>query len=164
MHTLIDLVDADRSRLDPASRVLTGLLTDIANAASQSGDSEYMLAKRLDRILTSPRGEGRSVREEFLLLSDACHAGLLTWLAEQYPDLTRNELALCGMIALGLDPLCIGKILGYDHEQTFYNKRADIRKKLQIERSVSLEGFLREQAAVIRRGHDDLLGHFRRLR
>ncbi len=134
------------------------------NAAALSGDSVYLLSKRLDRILSSTRGEGRTVRDEFLVLADIYHAGLLTWLQETYPELTRSEVGLCGLILLGLEPACIDRIFGYDHGQTFYNKRADIRRKLHLERSVPLERYLSEAADRLRREHANSIRQFGRRR
>ena len=55
------------------------------------------------------------------------------------------------MIVRGFDPSCISKVFGYDHEQTFYNKRTEIRRKLGIDRSVPLERFLNDEAARLRK-------------
>jgi hypothetical protein len=150
---LLGLIAADRDRIEPAIRILVDLLSDIVNAAALSGNSVHMLAKRLDRILSSARGEGRTVRDEFMVLADLYHAGLLTWLEEAFPDLTRNEIGLCGLIVLGMEPACIDRIFGYDHGQTFYNKRADIRRKLRLDRSVPLERYLNDTADRLRREH-----------
>ena len=46
---------------------------------------------------------------------------------------------------LDIEPACISKVFGYDHVQTFYNKRGDIRKKLRLEHDVPLEKYLKEQ-------------------
>ena len=157
LRTLLNLVRSDRNRIEPAARHLADLLSDIANASAQGGESVHMLSKRLNRILTTPRGEGRAVKDEFLILANLYDCGLLTWLEQRYPGLNRNEIAICGMITLGLDPICIDKVFGYDHEQTFYNRRADIRRKLGLDRSVPLERFLTEQAARLRREHEAAL-------
>lgn len=129
----------------PAIRTLVDLLTDIANASAQSGTSEYLLAKRLDRVLTSPRGEGRTIKDAYIQLADLYESGLLTYLERTYPDLTPAEIGLCGLIMLDIEPACISKVFGYDHVQTFYNKRGDIRKKLRLEHDVPLEKYLKEQ-------------------
>ena len=157
LKALLNLVRSDRDRIEPAARNLTDLLSDVANASALSGESAHMLSKRLNRILTASRGEGRTVRDEFLILANLYDCGLLTWLEQHYPELNRNEIAICGMITLGLDPLCIDKVFGYDHEQTFYNRRADIRRKLGLDRSVPLERFLTEQAARLRQEHEAAL-------
>ena len=36
--------------------------------------------------------------------------------------------------------------MGYDSDQTFYNRRADIRKKVGLDRTASLEGFLNDES------------------
>ncbi|MBR0223578.1 MAG: hypothetical protein IJL93_04800 [Bacteroidales bacterium] len=132
-------------------------MTDIANASALSGESEYLLAKRLDRILTVPRGEGRTIRDAYIRLADISEAGLITFLRQMYPELSANEAGLCGLIMLGIEPACISKIFGYDHEQTFYNKRKDIRKKLHLEHEMPLEGFLKEQIEQLRSENEDRL-------
>jgi len=162
LHKLLSLVTADRERTEPAVRNLIDLLSDIANAAARGGDSLHMISKRLDRILSSSRGEGRTIKEQFLILSDLYDSGLITWLKCNYPELTRNEIGLCGMITIGLDPACIDKIFGYDHEQTFYNRRADIRRKLGLDRQIPLERFLTEQAELLREEHEILLRNIRK--
>ena len=148
LHFLAD----DQYRIDPAARVLVELFTEIANASAQSAENEYLLAKRLHRILTATRGHGRTIKEDFLLLANLYDWGLLTHLEKTY-QLTRGDLVLCGMITLNMEPACISKILGYDHERTFYNKRADVRKKLGLEHTVPLEGFLEEQIEMLRKEH-----------
>ena len=157
LRSLLELVTTDRERVEPAVRDLIELLSDIVNAAARGGESLHMLSKRLDRILSTSRGEGRTIKEKFLILSDLYDSGLLTWLRQTYPELTRNEVGLCGMITLGLDPISIDKVFGYDHEQTFYNRRGDIRRKLGLDRSMPLERFLSEQAARLRKEHETAL-------
>lgn len=134
----------------PAIRNLVELLTDVANASAQSGGSEYLLAKRLDRILTAPRGEGHAIRNAYIQLADLYEAGLLTYLKRTHPVLTPAEIGLCGLIMLGIEPACISKVYGYDHVQTFYNKRKDIRKKLELEHDIPLEKYLEEQIERLR--------------
>ena len=151
---LLSFIKTDRARIDPAVRTLVELLSDIANASAQSGESQYLLAKRLHIILTSPRGEGRIIKESFLVLANLYDSGLLSDLIREYPELTRSELVLCGMITVGLDPVCISKIMGYDHEHTFYNKRADVRKKLRLPHTVPLERYLADRAQSLRKEHE----------
>jgi len=146
---LLDFLSAELMRIDPATRRLVELVTEIANASAQSGDSEYLLAKRLHRILTASRGEGRALKDDFLILTNLYDWGLLSYLDKTY-HLTFGDLALCGMLTVGLEPACISKILGYDHERTFYNKRSDIRKKIRLEHTVPLEGYLKDQAERLR--------------
>ena len=71
--------------MDPAVRLLVDLLSDIANASAQSGDSQYLLTKRLNSILLSPRGEGRAIRDAFLLVSNLYDSGLLGQLSRDHP-------------------------------------------------------------------------------
>ena len=125
------------------------LLADIANASAESGENEYLLAKRLHKILLASRGEGRAIKQDYLMMADLYNGGLLTWLQRTYPDLTRSEIVLCGMLTLGFAPPCISKVLGYDHEHTFYNKRAEVRKKLGLDHNDVLEGFLAEKAKML---------------
>ena len=158
---LIQLVHEDRDRIGPGIRDLVDLVAEIANAAAQSGSNDYLLAKRLDRILSSPRGEGRTIKDEFLVLADLYDSGLLSWLGKEFPALTRSEIGLCGMLTLGMEPACISKILCYDHEQTFYNKRTDIRKKLRLKHNESLEGYLNGQAERLRQEHETVWKKFR---
>ncbi len=157
MRRLLDTVFTDRARINPAMRALTELLADIANASAISGESDYLLAKRLSRIMSSPRGEGRSVREAFLTIADAYESGLMSWLKQRYPELSRSEIGICGLMTAGLDPGCISKILGYEHEQTFYNKRTEIRRKLGLDRNVALEKWLLDKITELRDQHDSIL-------
>ena len=154
---------AERDRIEPAVRILVELLSDVVNAAALSGESVHMLAKRLNRILTSSRGEGRTIKDQFMIVSDLYASGLLTWLQMHYPSLTRNELGLCSLIILDLDPASIDRIFGYDHGQTFYNKRGEIRKKLQLDRSTSLEGFLKEVSDQLRQERSDFFRQYDKL-
>ena len=57
---------------------------------------------------------------------------------------------MCGLIMLGIEPACISKVFGYDHVQTFYNKRKDIRRKRQLEHEIPLEKFLQKQIERLR--------------
>lgn len=134
----------------PAIHELVELMTDVANASAQSGSSEYLLAKRLDRILSTPRGEGRTIKDAYIRLANIHEAGLISYLEQRFPELSPNEAGLCGLIMLGIEPACISKVFGYDHVQTFYNKRKDIRKKLQLEHEIPLEKFLQKQIERLR--------------
>lgn len=160
MRGLLDTVLSDRARINPAMRELTEFLSDIANASAISGESDYLLAKRLSRILSSPRGEGRSLRDAFLSVADGYESGLMSWLAQQFPELSRTEIGICGLMTVGLDPGCISKILGYEHEQTFYNKRTEIRRKIGLDRNTPLEKFLLEKIDELRDKHDDAIVAF----
>ena len=153
VRNLLNRLMIDRDRTWPAIQVLAELMADIANAAAHSGDSVHLLAKRLDLIFTGTSGEGRTFKEAFFILADVCNAGLITSLAARFPELTQTELALCAMILLGLDPACICRVMGYDSDQTFYNRRTDIRKKLGLDRPVSLEGFLLAESQQLQRIH-----------
>ena len=159
---LLERISFDRNRMLPAIHSLVELLSEIANAAAQSGDSEYLLAKRLDRILSSPHGEGRTIKDHFLNVADLYESGLLTHLEQVYPELNRGEIGLCAMIMLDLEPACISRILGYEHVQTFYNKRTDIRKKLHLDREESLEGFLAGQVSQLKLKNDLYFRHLKR--
>lgn len=157
IQELLRLIDCERARIGPSARILVDLLVDIANESAMSGDKVYLLARRLDRILTSPRGEGRSVKEAFAALSDLYNDGLLTWLRQNFPELTPGDISLCAMLSLGVEPICISKVLGYDHEQTFYNKRRDLRKKLGMEHDVPLEQYLAQEVEQLRSSHEQRL-------
>ena len=134
----------------PAIRNLVELLTDIANASARSGGSEYLLAKRLDHILSEPRGEGHAIRDAYIQLADLYEAGLLTYLKRAHPELSPTEIGLCGLIMLDIEPACISKVFGYDHVQTFYNKRKKKKKKLLLEHDIPLEKYLEELIEKLR--------------
>jgi len=157
LQDLLHFIQTDRARVDPATRILVDLISDIANAAALSGDSQYMMVKRLNGILLSPRGESRIIKESFLILANLYAHGLLSQLALEHPGLNHNELVLCGMIMVRLDPVCISKVLGYDHEHTFYNKRADVRKKLGVAHHIPLDRYLDERVEKLRQEHDSFL-------
>lgn len=157
LQDLLFFIHAERDLVDPAVRTLVDLLSDIANAVAISGESQYLLSKRLSNILLSPRGEGRSVRDAFVILANLYDSGLLSRLSRECPELNPSELGLCAMLTVGLDPVCISKILGYDHEHTFYNKRADVRKKLGLAHSIPLEGYLSDRVQALREEHDRYL-------
>ena len=161
IQELLELITIDRNHMVPAIKNLVELLTEIANASGQSGDNEYLLAKRLDYILTSSSGDGRTIKNHFLTIANLYASGLLTWLEQLYPDLTRSEIGLCGMIALGFEPICISRILRYDHVQTFYNKRREIRKKLHLEHDEPLETFLAQTVLQLRSKNDLYFRHLK---
>lgn len=142
---------SEQEHLNKASAELLELLVDIVNATTRGGESEYMLAKRLNHVLSSDRGEGKSLRDAFTRLCDFCCAGFITSLRAKYPELSYNERSICGMMVIGLEPGAICRICGYENEQTFYNKRKEIRRKFDLDRAVQLESFLREWIARLRR-------------
>ena len=142
---------SEQERLNAAASQLLEFLVDIVNAASLGGENEYLLAKRLNLILSVNRGEGRTLRDAFTRLADFCCAGFITSLTEQCPELTINERSICGMMVIGMEPGTICKVCGYEHEQTFYNKRKEIRRKLGLEHPVQLDGYMREWIARLLR-------------
>ena len=135
---------SEQERLDAAASELLIFLVEIINAAARSGESEYMLAKRLNLILTSRRGEGRTLRDVFTRLADFCCGGFITRLGTDCPDLSPSEKAVCSMMVIGLEAGTISKVCGFEHEQTFYNKRKDIRRKIGLDHSAQLEVYLQE--------------------
>lgn len=141
----------ENERDKKASADLLEFLVEILNAAAISGGSDYLLAKRLDIILTSDRGEGRSIRELMLRLVDMYCSGLITDLAAGNLGLSRSEIAICAMSVIGMEPATICKICKYENEQSFYNRRADIRRKIGLERQASLEGYLLDRAESLKR-------------
>ena len=62
---LLQQIRRDRDRMVPAVHALVELVSEIANAAARSGENEYLLAKRLDLILSSSRGEGKIIKGHF---------------------------------------------------------------------------------------------------
>ena len=141
----------EQERLNTAASELLELLVDIVNAAAISGESEYLLAKRLHLILSCKRGEGKSLREVFTRLADFCCSGFITTLVRQHPDLTMHERRICAMVVIGMDPGTICKVCGFEHEQTFYNKRKEIRRKLGLEHNTPLEGYLKDWISQLKR-------------
>ena len=162
IRLLLKALDDRRSHSDPAARSLIELLADVANASALGGSNIHMLAKRLDRILLSDRGEGRTIKDDFRTMADLGQAGLTRCLEERYPDLTPAEKALCAMLMAGLEPASISKICRYEHEQTFYNRRKDLRKKLGLEHGESLERFLEGLSEELRREDDAFFLKMRR--
>ena len=70
-----------------------------------------------------------------------------------YPDIETIKADLSkidNVIMLDIEPACISKVFGYDHVQTFYNKRKDIRKKLLLEHDIPLEKYLEELIEKLR--------------
>lgn len=149
---------SEQERLNAAAGELLDFLVDIVNASASSGNSEYLLAKRLNLILSSNRGEGRSLRDEFTHLADFCYAGFITSLVTDCPDLTQSERSICSMMVLGMEPGTICKICGYESEQTFYNKRKEIRRKFRLDRPVPLEGFLKERVTRLQQERSTRIG------
>lgn len=149
---------AEQEELNAAAEELLDFLVDIVNAAAISGDSEYLLAKRLHLILSTNRGEGKSLRAVFTRLADFCSAGFITALGRQYPDLSPSERSICAMLVIGMDLGTICKVCGYENEQTFYNKRKEIRRKLSIDHGVPLEGYLKDWIARLKRERSVRIG------
>lgn len=142
---------ARQEQLNKAARELLDFLVDIVNAAALSGDSEYLMVKRINLVLNSRRGEGKTFRDDFTRLADFCCGGFISSLKENHPDLSASERSVCGMLVLGMEPATISRICGFEHEQTFYNKRKEIRKKLGLEHSTPLEAFLQERIEQMNR-------------
>ena len=138
------LSESERSR--QAAGELLKFLVEILNAAARSGESEYLLARRLNLVLTASRGEGRSIRELLGILSEQYCSGLMSALLREFPELTPGETSICGMMVIGMEPAAICKICRYDNEHSFYNRRAEIRRKLGLGRQVQLERYLLERS------------------
>lgn len=147
-----------QEKLNATAGELLDFLVEIANAAAISGDSEYLLAKRLNGILSSKRGEGKSLRALFIRLADFCSAGFITMLSRRYPELTAHERCICAMLIIGMDPGTICKVCGFEHEQTFYNKRKEIRRKLSIDHGVPLESYLKDEIRRLKHERDVRFG------
>ena len=62
------------------------------------------------------------------------------------------------MMAIGMDLVTICKICGYENEQTFYNKRKEIRRKIGLKHTVSLEGYFHDWIARLETARADRIG------
>lgn len=82
--------------------------------------------------------------DEFYGLANIHCYGLCDYLHNEYPELTRKEITICGMLAIGLDVVTVCMLAGYDNVASYYNKRSAIRRSMGLDPAVKLETFLTE--------------------
>lgn len=68
--------------------------------------------------------------------------GFISYLRKHYPEMTKYDLAYCGLILLGFTPDSIRVLYNHTNIQSLYIIRSRIRTKMNLEKKACLEEFL----------------------
>lgn len=83
---------------------------------------------------------------EILEVANILNNGLITYLEQNFPDITKHELSYCGLVALGFTPDSIRVLYNHTHLQSLYTIRFRIKSKLGLDHyshsSCNLEDFV----------------------
>ncbi|MDR2979164.1 MAG: hypothetical protein LBV02_01780 [Bacteroidales bacterium] len=82
------------------------------------------------------------------------YVGVIDYLKLEYPTLTEDELNLCSLLCFEFDNSLIGVIFGHTNPKSVFNKRLQLRKKLGVVNSDSLETHLSKVIADLQSKSD----------
>ena len=74
-----------------------------------------------------------------------CNNGIMAYLAEKFPELSKSDLEFCSLICLGFPSHTMQTIYELNNSTSYYNRRKRLRTKLHIDTSSNLETFIKEQ-------------------
>lgn len=120
----------------------------ILNARAIAGDNnEPLLTKLITKMFSINDNSGNGMVDEFYGLANIHCYGLCDALRSEFSELSRKEITICGMLAMGFDLTTICMLAGYDNVTSYYNKRSMIRRTMGLDSSTGLEEFLSSKVA-----------------
>ena len=97
----------------------------------------------IKEILTEIKVNSKDFWDDFYLYFDGIHTDFLDKLNSNYPDLTNTEKKICALIKLNLSSNDISKITSTS-PRTIEKHRANIRKKINVQRGIKLSEHLKD--------------------
>lgn len=117
-----------------------------AAASKRERPAEFLSAFK--RYINIENGRLPDAFGDVIEIADWQYNGIITRLRLQYPALNDEELYLCALIALDFPMGSIKFIYNHASEESMYNKRARLKKKLGLGPEERPEKFIKEQISL----------------
>lgn len=135
----IKLIEALQSRL-------TSLKTLSEFAYLHGENAPKRFYKKFQEHILISKNRNDEFTAEILEVANILNNGLITYLEQNFPDITKHELSYCGLVALGFTPDSIRVLYNHTHLQSLYTIRFRIKSKLGLDHhshsSCNLEDFV----------------------
>lgn len=117
-----------------------------ATASKRERPAEFLSAFK--RYIHIENGRLPDAFGDVIEIADFYYNGIITRLRLQYPALNEEELYMCALIALDFPIGSIKFIYNHASDDSMYNKRARLKKKLGLGAEERPEKFIKEQICV----------------
>lgn len=117
-------------------------LRDLIDVAYVNHNQPEVFYRKFKEYINAQNKEEDSFDDLYYMANKKCH-GLIDYLKEQYPDLSKNDLNYCSMICLGFTTNAIRLMYDHTSSMSIYNRRSKLHSKLGIQ-NVQLETFLKQ--------------------
>ena len=97
--------------------------------------------------------EDDNLADDIIQAADILNNGIISYLKESYPQMTKIDLAYCGLISLGFTSESIRMICNHTHTQSLYTAKYRIRNKIRqntINIGQDLEDYIQELSNTLR--------------
>lgn len=118
------------------------------DAASSKRERPAEFLSVFKRYINIENGRLPDALGDVLEIADWQHNGVITRLRLRYPSLNDEELYMCALIALDFPMGSIKFIYNHASEESMYNKRARLKKKLGLGPDERPEKFIKEQVCI----------------
>lgn len=120
-------------------RVLTQALSDVKEINKENADARTMSSKIASDIARAV--DSKSDWEKFEITFNSSYPGFVTALRDRNPSLTKGDVRLACMIAMGMDNKHISRVLAINVDSVKKNRQR-LRAKLQLDADTTLPEFL----------------------
>ena len=129
------LIEALENRLES--------IRTLAEYAYKYGEiSPHKFYSKFQEQIAFSRCKNDSLSQDILEIADMFNNGFISYLRKHYPEMTKYDLAYCGLILLGFTPDSIRVLYNHTNIQSLYIIRSRIRTKMNLEKKACLEEFL----------------------
>lgn len=119
-------------------------IREMIEIATTSGDNSELFLKKFKSYILLENGKSQQLFTDLQELVDLHFNGVVNYLKEHYPDLSREDLNLCCLMLLKIPLNGIQLICNYTSSDSLYNRRSKIRQRMGLSAGSSLEEFLEE--------------------
>ena len=122
-------------------------LRTLAELAYKYGEknTQTFYDKFQEHIMLS-KNKNEEFIDEILEVANVLNNGVITYLTQNYPEISKFELSYCGLVALGFTPESIRILYNHTHIHSLYTIRGRIKSKLNFktigEDNHSLEDYI----------------------
>ena len=122
-------------------------LRTLAELAYKYGEknTQTFYNKFQEHIMLS-KNKNEEFIDEILEVANVLNNGVITYLTQNYPELSKFELSYCGLVAMGFTPESIRILYNHTHIHSLYTIRGRIKSKLNFknigEDNHSLEDYI----------------------
>ena len=121
----IKLIEALNNRLSSLRK-----LSELAYVYGKTSPKRFYHKFQEHIIITKNKND--EFINEIIEVSDILNNGVMEYLMQNFPDLSKFELSYCGLVSLGFTPDSIRILYNHTHIHSLYTIRARIKSKVNI--------------------------------